>query len=740
MITQSLGPIISGNELTSELKQRKRKDQFKTVPLAKKKIMAHKMEREKADGWRVVRTNANSVRMAKVKPADERLENELWSILAQMGFKEMSKGRNFKIDVGGESNSRQIDVFAKDDETVVMVECTQRMVPGKKNMSNLINRISASREPVLKSIRSFYGQQAKLKVGHVIATRHISWSEADLSKCKEAKITVISDAEIEYYAALVQHLKQAARYQFLAHVFSGQKIAGLTRQVVATRGKMGGETFYTFLMRPDELLKIAYVGHKASRDIENLETYQRMLQPRRLKKIAEYINEGGKFPTNIVVNLKTGKRARLKFDFIKETGTETLGKLQLPSNYASAWIIDGQHRLYGYAYARTMKGFNQDISMIPVLAYENLPADKEMNLFIDTPLPVRSATPGPFRGVSAAGGGAHAQGTPRKGPYGGGFRPQATRSGVQDGESPVDRSVIPPFRHRKGLPPARRGPRGEGRAEPDHRPGGRAWWPAFSPPTDGTVGSGRPGPPQRLRRCEVAEGPARTRVQDVLHLPDLPVRHRTEVRALRQILAQQPVRVFVQPPLPGVVRAGEEKGRFQRLRHRRVTGELLAVVGGDRVHRSVERTEHVDHRFPDHIRFPAVNPLEKRVFLGPVHKGHHRAAMRLSDHRVRLPVADALLRLHLLRALGDVHPAGDVTPARVAAALPVRLLSTPPEVLPEPAAVPAVGPDAVVNPLPARHPRVLQPQPAGNPFRAPALFQPLRDLRPALRRQFPRNR
>ena len=45
---------------------------------------------------------------------------------------------------------------------------------------------------------------------------------------------------------------------------------------------------------------------------------------------------------------------------------------------------------------------------------------------ITTPLPVRSATPGPFRGVSAAGGGAHAQGTPRKGPYGGGFRPQAT--------------------------------------------------------------------------------------------------------------------------------------------------------------------------------------------------------------------------------------------------------------------------------------------------------------------------
>ena len=162
-------------------------------------------------------------------------------------------------------------------------------------------------------------------------------------------------------------------------MFGGQKIEGLARKVVATRGKMGGETFYTFLIRPDELLKIAYVGHKASRDIENLETYQRMLQPRRLRKISEYINGGGKFPTNIVVNLK----ADVRFEATANFGEEALGLLHLPPIYASAWIIDGQHRLYGYAYARGAGGFNQDSTVLPVLAYQNLPADKEMNLFID---------------------------------------------------------------------------------------------------------------------------------------------------------------------------------------------------------------------------------------------------------------------------------------------------------------------------------------------------------------------
>ena len=383
MTDQYLGPLVSGHEITSELRRRKRKDVYKTVSGSSKKLIAEKVKLEEADGWRTVRKNVKSTRMAKAKPADQQLEDEAWSILAQMGFKDMSKGRQFTIAVEDGLPPRQIDVYAKDDETVIIVECTRRDAPGKKSMAQLIEKIRAIRGNLLKSIRKAYDRQAKLKVKYVIATRNISWSEVDLAKCKEAQIAVITDGELDYYAALVQHLKHAARYQFLGHMFGGQKIDGLAREVVASRGKMGGERFYTFLIRPDELLKIAYVGHKASRDIENLETYQRMLQSRRLKKIAEYINGGGKFPTNIVLNLKTGTKTKLRFDVKAKVGEEALGVLHLPPKYASAWIIDGQHRLYGYTYARRTEGFKQDSTVLPVLAYENLPADKEMNLFID---------------------------------------------------------------------------------------------------------------------------------------------------------------------------------------------------------------------------------------------------------------------------------------------------------------------------------------------------------------------
>lgn len=144
MTEKYLGPIVSGNEITSELRRRRSKDIYKTVTGPNKKNIADKVKLEESDGWRPVRKNAKSTRMAKTKPADERLEDEVWSILAQMGFKEMSKGRQFFIAVENNLQPRQIDVFAKDYETAVIVECTQKQTPGKKNMTGLSTKSKLS--------------------------------------------------------------------------------------------------------------------------------------------------------------------------------------------------------------------------------------------------------------------------------------------------------------------------------------------------------------------------------------------------------------------------------------------------------------------------------------------------------------------------------------------------------------------------------------------------------------------
>ena len=153
MTDEILGPVVIGDGIRKELRCRKSKDIYKSVSGSTKKLIAEKVVLEEQDGWRVVRRNERSTRMARPKPLDEQLEDEVWAVLAQMGFSAMSLGRQFKVAVEDGLAPRQIDVFAKDDEAIIIVECTRRDTPGRKNKSTLIEKIQAIRAPLAKSFR-----------------------------------------------------------------------------------------------------------------------------------------------------------------------------------------------------------------------------------------------------------------------------------------------------------------------------------------------------------------------------------------------------------------------------------------------------------------------------------------------------------------------------------------------------------------------------------------------------------
>lgn len=78
----------------------------------------------------------------------------------------------------------------------------------------------------------------------------------------------------------------------------------------------------------------------------------------------------------MVVNFRTRRRFELSAD--KSDGDVALGTLYLPNTYKSAWIIDGQHRLYGFADSKWSKS-----TQLPVLAFEALPPSEEARLFVD---------------------------------------------------------------------------------------------------------------------------------------------------------------------------------------------------------------------------------------------------------------------------------------------------------------------------------------------------------------------
>lgn len=348
----------------------------KTLENAREKVAI-----EEREGWLVDKENKKSIKIKKYKQADHTFEDEIWCTMAAMGFATLSKDRNFRIYVSDKTPSRQIDVFAKDDETALFIECTCCEELKTKDLSHLIEKIKSYRKEIFDAFNSHYGTTPKYKLKFIIATKNIEWRSVDLIKAREDNIGVLQDQEIEYYKRLAKHLKSAARYQLLGYIFAKQEISALDLTVPATKGKMGGITFYTFLINPTDLLKIAYISHKASKKIEDLDTYQRMAEPARLSAIADFIDNGGQFPTSIVVNFKTDRP--LRFDKIENIGDAAFGKLYLPQKYASAWVVDGQHRLYGYAYSKRSLLGKDDKTTFSVFAYENLSQIEEAKMFVD---------------------------------------------------------------------------------------------------------------------------------------------------------------------------------------------------------------------------------------------------------------------------------------------------------------------------------------------------------------------
>ena len=81
-------------------------------------------------------------------------------------------------------------------------------------------------------------------------------------------------------------------------------------------------------------------------------TYQRLIKKERIKAIREFISEGGFFSQFIDNQFRYRWEKKLRFDMVGNQVEEAISKnriLHLPQLYRSAYIIDGQHRLYGYS-------------------------------------------------------------------------------------------------------------------------------------------------------------------------------------------------------------------------------------------------------------------------------------------------------------------------------------------------------------------------------------------------------
>ena len=345
-----------------------------------KTVTPDSIAEHEATGWLLDRTLKRKTKVKREKEIDERLENRFWMLLFKLGYPELNDGRSFTIRIdrrGAEPLTKQIDVFGKDDETVIVGECKSSEKLGRRSLQKDIEEFCNLKGPIARAIANHYGKGFKPKIIWLFVTENIIWSQPDRERAAGGNVRVITERELRYYSQVAEHLGKAARYQFLAEFLKDQTIPELQGVTVpALRGKLGGHKFYCFVTTPRCLLKISFVNHRSLNDPEGAPTYQRLVSRSRLRAIGEYIAQGGFFPNNILVNFTR----QVRFDRIShdDDANVVFGTLYLPDRYRSAWIIDGQHRLYGFSpIDDTFLNHN-----VIVVAFENLSKAEEASLFV----------------------------------------------------------------------------------------------------------------------------------------------------------------------------------------------------------------------------------------------------------------------------------------------------------------------------------------------------------------------
>lgn len=319
--------------------------------------------------------------LRKVKDHSKKFEDDVWCQFYELGFRKMNYDENLVLPFSKNlGDTKQIDVIAINEETIFIIECKSsenfKKAPSYKDEFDLL---SLRLDGFKKALHQIYGSHYKIK--YVFATRNLRFDldSIDILRLKSTKSFFYDNNTYSYINSLIKNYKSASLYQFLGLIFKNELINSEKIEIPAVRGVMGNKKYYMFSIEPHILLKMGFILHRTKANVTEFPTYQRLLVPGRLKGITKFIDEGGYFPNSIIINFNSSKH-KILFEAASKLGDSSscFGTLKIPNSYGIAYIIDGQHRVYGYAGTKFAKN-----NTIPVVAFENLDTIEQLEIFMD---------------------------------------------------------------------------------------------------------------------------------------------------------------------------------------------------------------------------------------------------------------------------------------------------------------------------------------------------------------------
>jgi len=310
------------------------------------------------------------------------LNQKVWMLFEKAGFITKPNSSDPSTEAFVElptGKKRKVDLLAE------LPEFGVRIIGENKARKNLSHSFSAY----------VHDYQELMKVSGADAVLFVSIEKEippdDKVYAKSKGFSVWESEEFDYFESLVETLGQDAKYEILNYLGVRTTEEALVHNALALHFHQpysdSPTDIFLFTVPPEMLLRTCVVLRKAS---GNRDAYQRVIKKERLSKIAEFVTQqDALLPPNIIVHFGD----KVNWDLLAIPDKTVDGKkitiarkndydlvlLQIPMEYASMEIIDGQHRLFGFVNTEiaTRKSFN-----LVVLGLSNVPQRKRTETFV----------------------------------------------------------------------------------------------------------------------------------------------------------------------------------------------------------------------------------------------------------------------------------------------------------------------------------------------------------------------
>lgn len=290
------------------------------------------------------------------------LNERVWKLFDKLGFDTKPNWNDPAEEqiVLASGKKRTLDLYAVDKLLGV------KLIGWNKARSKLTESLTTHLHDY-ETLKKKVGAQAML----FVATE-IDIGEDDRAYAEKLGARIWSEDELKYYETLVDTVGKFAKYEVIHALGLRTKEERRTFHVLAIHMRQpfpDSETdLFLFTAPPAFLLRTSVVLRKAS---GNRDAYQRIVQRKRLLQIRKFVAKADSLlPPNIIVHLGENvswsaidmptKASDGKPINLSRSSDYELVSLNIPAEYASMEVIDGQHRLFAFAHTEpaTRKTFN----------------------------------------------------------------------------------------------------------------------------------------------------------------------------------------------------------------------------------------------------------------------------------------------------------------------------------------------------------------------------------------------